>query len=398
MKRLFCGLAALLVAAAPGATATLDPLRQAITDAAMPATLGPDGAHGPGWDALLAASRDAGVVMVGEQHGVGDIVRFAAALQAALAARGFGHAAYEIGPLGAEDAERLIRTGGGAFEKAAARRSNRFVFPFVQMKEDAALVRQIVEGAAPGQFWGLDQEFIGSAPLLADRLETLAATPEQKAAVATFRARAAADWALLGSTPETIFDDLRTAFAGTGGAAILDTMILSNRIYAPFTGRGGTVHDANTRREALLKMNFVRAYDAAEATAGKPPRVFMKFGANHAMRGFSPTDVPALGNFIAEWGLAHDVSMLNILVDCAGGEMWALDAAVPCEAVAAPGSALSDAAAHAGTRGAITVIDLKPLRARVKRSSAIDAESRRLLFAFDFYVAIRDPKAATPLE
>ncbi len=397
MKTLLWGLVALCTISMPAwATASADPLRKAILERAEPSAFTANGVDGPGWKALLAAAKDAGVVLLGEQHGVGEIIDFAAALQRRLHAEGFDYAAYEIGPYGAADAEHLIRAGGKAFETAAVHCDDRFLFPFVYVKEDAAFVRQIVE-AAPhaGRLWGIDQEFVGSGPLLADRLSALAMTSAQKQAVAAFQALATRNWMLLGSAPETTFDALHTAFAGTDGAAIVDAMILSNRIYSPFTGRGGTAYEANSLREELMKANFTRIFAATEAADGKPPRVFMKFGANHAMRGFSTTNVPALGNFIAEWGTARGVSMLNVLVDCAGGEMQTPTGPVPCETVAAtPGSAFADAAASSD----ITVIDLRPLRALVKRSSAIDAETRRTLFAFDFYVVIREPKAAVPLK
>ena len=41
--------------------------------------------------------------------------------------------------------------------------------------------------------WGLDQEFVGALPLLLPRLEALARTPAQRAALATLRTRSATE-------------------------------------------------------------------------------------------------------------------------------------------------------------------------------------------------------------
>ena len=397
--------AALLLAAAGAPAVESDPLHDAAKAAGMPISIAADGsASGAGWDRLVAETSAAQFTLVGEQHAVADIVRLATTLQAALQAHGYNHAAYEVGPVATRRAERLIRDGAGKLEAEAAQRPDRFLYPFLGLVEEVTLARQIVERsrAKAPVLWGLDQEFIGAGRIVADRLGELARTDAQVRAVDAFSAAVDADAFLLGGAPPSTFDALAAAFGGgdrndAEARRIVDEVILSNAIYAPFTGRGGSVYDANLKRETYMKTNFVEQFRAAEKRDGRPPRVFMKFGGNHMMRGLSTTDVQSLGNFISEWGHARGFASVSIMVDCKGGEQrdFRSGKAVPCESMAAgPGTLLGDAAADTG----ITLFDLRPLRGKVRRKSTIDAETRRAIFAFDYYIVIANPGPATMIE
>src|SRR5262249_34162600 len=82
--------------------------------------------------------------------------------------------------------------------------------------------------------------------------------------------------------------------------ALADQLIESAEIYAPFVTGRGAFYGANLRREKLMKTRVMANYPAALARDGKPPRVLLKFGSNHLMRGLSETRVPSLGSFVAE--------------------------------------------------------------------------------------------------
>jgi hypothetical protein len=341
--------AALLLAASGAPAVESDPLHDAAKAAGMPISVAADGsASGAGWDRLVAETSAAQFTLVGEQHSVADIVRLATTLHAALQAHGYNHAAYEMGPVATRRAERLIRDGAGKLEAEAAQRPDRFLYPFLGLVEEVTLARQIVERsrAKAPVLWGLDQEFIGAGRIVADRLGELARTDAQVRAVDAFSAAVDADAFLLGSGPPATFDALAAAFGGgdrkdAEARRIVDEVILSNAIYAPFTGRGGSVYDANFKRETYMKTNFVEQFRAAEKR------------------------------------------------DFRSGK------AVPCESMAAgPGTLLGDAAADTG----ITLFDLRPLRGKVRRKSTIDAETRRIIFAFDYYIVIANPGPATMIE
>lgn len=329
---------------------------------------------------------------VGEQHGAASIAEIEAALHRMAASAGYDHVALEIGPSTAPEVERLIRSGRGRLADYVRRPGNSMIVPFMFWAEETALAEQVValSPARSGAIWGLDQEFLGGLPLLLPTLEARTGTPAQHTALAALRDRLAKDPMVLGMMPEADLKPLKDAFPDD---PLVADMIISNRIYAPFTSRGGSVLEANTIRENYMKAQFQRQFEAAERASGKPPRVFLKFGANHAMRGFSTTDVPALGNFIAEWGLSKGLRTANLVIDCIGGEMNDPQTGKndPCEAQLPASSQLYAQLSPAP----LTLIDLRPLRERMPRD--LDPETRRMILAFDFYLAVRNARPATPL-
>ena len=353
--------------------------------------------RGAGWDRLIGDAADAHFFMIGEQHATADIAHFAVAAHDALATRGYTHAAYEIGPYSMDFAESLIRSGKGRLGAYVREPGNAFVLPFLFFREEVDLAEQIV-AASPDRenaLWGLDQEFVGSAPVSVQLLRRWSTTEAQRTAVETFAAKASANPQLIGALPWSELAFLEAPFTGNDRARkLIAALKLSNQIYAPFTGRGGSGYGGNLARENYMKANFARRFAAAEQRSGKPPKVFMKFGGNHAQKGFTGTNVPGLANFLYEWGVPRGLGLLNIMVDCIGGEALnpQTNKPEPCQPYYGNDSAI----AKLPKANRLTLIDLRPLRPLLRRMSGLDEESRRLILSFDYYLAIKDVKAATP--
>lgn len=353
---------------------------------------------GPGWDRLLAEARDAQFFMVGEQHATADIALFATALHRELARLGYTHSALEVGPWSTAHAERLIRSGPGRLRDYIRAPGHAFTLPFLFFQEEIDLVEQIV-AASPDRehaLWGTDQEFIGSGAVIGETLAGLAVGESQIHAARDFARRSEADPMLVGSLGAAELDPLAAAFVGNGPALdLIEALRLSSEIYAPFLGRSGSGYAANLRRENYMKLNFVRQFAEAEARLGSPPRVFMKYGGNHAMRGMTGTNVPGFGNFLAEWGLPRGFSMVNVMVDCAGGQALNPQTSQPgpCEPYFGPETLIGSMA----RRDRMTLIDLRALRPGLRRMTDLDPLSRQTILAFDYYLVIRDVRAATPV-
>ena len=351
---------------------------------------------GAGWDQLIADGANSQFFMIGEQHGVADIVRFATTAQRVLAERGYTHAAIEVGPWSTDVAERQIRSGQGKLAAYLRKPGYRISIPFLFQQEEVHLAEQIV-GSSPDRvdaLWGLDQEFVFSGPVVVDVLGGLARTSGERASVLALASRVTAKPELIGAAPWAENAALETAFAGNPkGREVVAALKLSNEIYAPFTGRGGTGYEGNLRRENYLKANFVKAFNAAEKRNGRPPKVFLKFGGNHAQKGFTGTNVPGLGNFLAEWGAARNFSFTNIMVECVGGQAHnpIEDKHLPCEAYYSKDSAI----ARMPKPDRMTLVDLRPLRPLLRRMTDLDEESRKLILSFDYYLAIKDVRPAT---
>ena len=371
-----------------------------IKEHTRPIERGADGSFsGPAWDALVADAAAAQFTMVGEQHGSATIAHFQAALQQQLIERGYTHAALEVGPLSTAVAERLIRSGRGELHRYIAAPGHGFTMPFLFFREEADMAEAMVY-ASPDKtraLFGLDQEFIGSAPVLAELLEGAAQTAAQKQAVANLRAAAAKDPMLIGKVTEAELLPLQQAFAGDQTALeVVEAIRTSARIYSPFTARSGPIYPANLERETYMKTNFLRQFEEARQRNGRAPKVFLKFGGYHAMRGISGTNVPALGNFLAEWGLANGYRLVNLFIDCVGGETMNPQTNEPkaCDPYFPKDGLLYRAVADGP---AFQVVDLRALRPLLPQMNDADEATRKNILAFDYYVAVKGGRAATPL-
>lgn len=353
---------------------------------------------GTGWQKLREDAAAAQVFMIGEQHGTADIPRMADAIHAALAPSGYHHAAIEVGPFSARFAEQTIRSGEGRLASYLAAPAQALSIPFLFWKEETALAETIVarSRATREVIWGLDQEFIFAGPIIADALEAQATTAAQRDAVSQFRAAGTTRRDLVGSFSEADAAPLRSAFAGNRDAtAIIDAVALSASIYAPYVIGKGAFYPANLTRENYMKRNFLNAFAAAEAREGKPPKVFVKLGANHVVRGFNATYLPSFGNFIADWGFAREFGVINIMIDCADGKVS--DPRSGESAACEPYIAADSPLAPMVKERAATLIDLKALRPQLGAMKDLDTATREMILAFDYYLALRDVAPATPI-
>ncbi|MDP2733593.1 MAG: hypothetical protein Q8O63_10880, partial [Hoeflea sp.] len=264
--------------AASAQAQSLEDIAAAARENTYPLSFSAEGLAGPGGDFLNAAATRAGITGMGEQHASADIARFATAWYADLNEMGYGHAFIEIGPWGTRAAEALLRQPAGVFEADAAARADGPAYPFLFYQEEADFARSVVQahdgrGAA---LWGLDQEFIAGGSILADRLEQLAGSSRQRAAVAGFRTALEETPWLVGMGAAGSFDALEAAFADGNreAVALIAEIQRSNRIYAPFVGQGGSVYEANYVREDGMKGYFLDAWDAIARDHGPGERLF----------------------------------------------------------------------------------------------------------------------------
>ena len=359
--------------------------------------VGVDGTYsGPGWDRLIGEGENAGIVILGEQHATADIPALANQLHATLKSDAL---AIEVGPWSTRYAAELIKQGAGKLEAWQARSGHGFAFPFLFFAEESkaaeAMALRSPEKIEP--LWGLDQEFVGSGASLLPILQREANTDAQKAAVENFGAAQSKDPMMVGSIDDPAIDALADAFTGnTIVSEIVAALRITNAIYAPYTRGIGSFYEANLKRENYMKTNFVTAYNKAKSNLGRNPRVLVKLGGNHAMRGINDTNLPAFGNFAAEWGHGQEIGVVNIMVDCFGGQARSPQSnkAEPCEAMAAKAPALM----AIEKKGPVTLVDFRPMRSKLGKLKNIDARTRELILAFDFYLAIADVRPATMIQ
>ncbi|MBL8642872.1 MAG: hypothetical protein JNK21_02980 [Rhodospirillaceae bacterium] len=388
---LVCGPALAQSTAPNQAQQDQDRFEKALSESVMPLMQSGEALTGTGGAWLTEKAAKAGILMIGEMHGVADIARAASTLARANGARIY---AAEVGDTAAWKLNPLLVTSDGAFEAymADARRANSFAF--LNMREEADFARTVMRHSdgQRGEMWGLDQEFITSGPVLMERLASLARTPAQKEAVDKARPDFEQNFFALSKVPKATFENLRAAFAKGSPAAqtLIEDTALSNDIYAALG------YAQNAPREELMKRKFLMHWRKAAKARGGAPKVVMKFGSNHLQAGLSTTMVPALGGFVRNLALMEGKNTFSVFILCGpDGAQRAFDgSAASCQKEFE--GALGKLAAHARSDTSI-VFNTAPLRAiagTLKRLN-VGEDARQYIFSYDALVVLNDATPAT---
>ena len=365
----------------------------------MVLTTDDDHAGGAAAAFLRNAAEASQFFLIGEEHGVASIADTIRTLLPALYAAGYRHFAVETDPYAARLVEQRLRDGGTQALATFLHEDGRATtLPFFNWASEAALAEALLAGAGTdprGNLWGLDQVFIGAYGLLLERVAAEASDPAARELAATLAAQAKGNLEFLGQTDPTQFEGLRRGLAAAGDTTLVelvDEMIVSRRIYAPFIGQPGlSAYAANRIREDLMKTHFLERYRAA----GRP-KVLCKFGSNHMVRGLSPTHVPSLGNFAADFAFAEGKQAFNLLVLCGPGTQAGdfMGNVATCELDVEklmPEVAAALDAVHP------TLFDLATWKDQPRQWRHLASEVRELLWAYDALLVVPNGKPARPL-
>jgi hypothetical protein len=356
-------------------------------------------AGGPAADYLGEMAANSQFFLVGEEHGVAAIADTVRALVPMLSKAGYRHFAVETDPYMARLVEDLLREGGTAALANYLHEDGKSIsMPFFNWEAEALLAQAFL-AATPkdpqGNLWGLDQVFIGAYGPLLERIAGRAHDPAARELATALASQAKGNLEFLGQVDVAQFERLRGLLERSGDAAplsLMDDMILSRRIYAPFIGQPGwSAYQANRQREDLMKRNFLAHYRAASEA-----RVLFKFGSNHMARGLSATHVPSLGNFVADLALSQGKTAFNVLVLCGPGTeaIDFLGKAATCELdLAKKVPEVVDAldATHP------TLFDLSTWKDHPKQWSHLPQDMRELLWAYDALLVVPKGRPAALL-
>ena len=343
---------------------------------------------------LRALGGQSQFVLIGEEHGNAGIAEFATAYWRDLSEEGYAYHAIETDPWIAERLERALRAGGvEAWTRYLQENGDVATAPFMTWAAEADLAAAAVASSGARRtptLWGLDQTFIGASNLFLRDIAANARDPEARRIATVLAEQARGNLSWLGTSSPQQLADLRARLNGRRDARyaeLVDAMIVSQRIYQPFTGAGGEAYLANLERETLMKRLFLENYRAAERADGAPPRVMFKFGASHMYRGASQTHVPGLGGFVSEFAVQNGTSALSLYVACGPGGRTA--------SLQGPAGTCDDGFAQRFgylapyiSADEITVIDLRPWRMRPGRWAHLPAQAQQLIDSFDVLVVV----------
>jgi hypothetical protein len=332
-RDLLVGGALSLLAGTPSfGQSTTGPVAQAQTDPSarllaalrrnrLPLTFG-DTPAGRGWDWLVREASSARFTLIGEEHGVAETARFSAALFSALREFGYSRVAVELSPPIAEDLERAARRGG--VKGIADLLTNPGAFTFYNLREEAQFVADVVNAAPANErvLWGLDREIFSDRYLIS-RLE--AKVPASARAALTRLKEASAnalkrfeqtrnpDHLFLLAEDPAVVAAVRAAWPNPDHESDVIMRTLEESLAIETAERTGGLWPYAQRRAQWMRSNFAGLL-VADQGRRVPPKVLMRFGYNHMIRGANYVNVFDLGTMADEVAVLTGDQAFHVLV------------------------------------------------------------------------------------
>jgi hypothetical protein len=357
--------------------------------------------EGPGAERILQQGRAAQFVVLAEEHYVREIPEITTALLRQLQPAGFNYLAIESATAQAQLASQPPLRG----DRDRLREFTR-LYPFsltffsdqeAQMIADAGAISR----GKGNPVWGIDQEF-GVTHVL-ERIAPHAASQrardvtrkllERARAQETAARRADFDeqshFIISGVTPAELaaLRELYAAVEDPRVKHLVEALVASSTIYNHYIERRYYLN--SSVRERYMKEVFVSEYRRAESRDGEAPRVILKAGHWHALRGMNDAGVFTLGNLLSELAQVNGRESFHISVHVHGPENhWR-------------GIGKWDETrlfAEATAEDRFTFVDLRPMRQLVNRKAvreALPPATRRPFFEADGVLILGGAQPAT---
>ena len=275
----------------------LQALLEALKRNRLPLTMS-DGPKGPGWDWLVSQAQDARFTLIGEEHGVRETAQLAAALFTALRGSGYSRMAIELSPIIAQDIEAAARRQGlqGIVDFFAAPDT----WSPMYLREEAEFLAAVITAAPRNErvLWGFDREIFSDRYLIS-RLEPRVPRSARES-LARLKAASTNAWAqqtpFVFSQGPAVVSAVRAAWANPDRESdtILRTLEQSMAINtAPnaWASSDARAHWMRSNLAMLLREDRGRR---------SPPKVMLKFGYNHMIRGANYVNIFDVGSMTDE--------------------------------------------------------------------------------------------------
>jgi hypothetical protein len=363
---------------------------------------------GTGVQVLRTAIAQSRFVLLGETHGLAEVARFAGAVCKLAEPEGFHTLAIEEGPLVTTELERWARRTDAREQLA------RFLkrYPESVNMYNAVEEIEMLQQCGSFGFWGVNQEGLGAAGLMLERILDTHPGPESAAAIRRLLQKnetanaQARDSGRIGDLYMISADN--NDLAAAAAALQKDGNPRARSLFTSFA----VSHEINrawpadpARRFRLMKSLF--AADYAEATRSKAgePKVLLKFGAFHVYRGFNPAHGSGIGNYVAEFADASGAESLHICVTAVKyTERIYPRIGQPARARAFnlkndPNSRYLQPILANVLQSDWTLIDLRPLRQALREAPTMaNSQLSSLLFGMDLLVVIPEATASTRID
>ena len=394
----------------PAAARLLDALREN----RLPFTMSGSPA-GRGWDWLVQQARAARFTLIGEEHGVAETARFSAALFSALRPSGYSRVAIELSPAIAEGIEAAARRDG--LKGIVDLLTNPGVFTFYNLREEAEFLAGVIAAAPKNErvLWGLDREIFSDRYLIS-RLEARVPQGGREAFNRLKQASVNAwtqnertgnpdDLFLLAEDPALV-STLRAAWPKPDPESDVIMRTLEASLAIETAERTGGMWPYAQRRTQWMRENLV-ALLRADRGRQVSPRILMRFGYNHMIRGANYVNVVDLGTMPDEIAALTGDQAFHILVLPGPGSRQAAPGQrrgfrqVPTDEVddfRAGDGRLTRVLANANATGH-EVIDLRALRPLAIRGlESWNPDVIKTIYGYDAVVIWKSARASSGLE
>jgi hypothetical protein len=346
---------------------------------------------GPGLNFLMEASLSAQFFALGEPHNAKQVPEITSMLFKVLhERRGFNYLALEQDPVITQMVSAKSVAGNRDLVISLANRyPNAFTFITDQELEMIAEAGSISKGKG-NRVWGVDQAF-GALHIL-NRLKELSPNHEVRdrlskliKVVEEFEDERFGKGKryLTPDIPKT--EDLKNLKQlykpkkGSEAEFLITQLLTSIRIYEnnSLAGRGQlTGYESSYEREENMKALFMHRYREAQASGELIPKVLLKLGHVHVIRGTNWFNIFSLGNFVSELAKSNNMNSFHLAMysnNTSGDYAWIHE------------DEDYKPLAKVSSTDKWTVINFRPLRkyAHAGRIEKLRPEMRRIIFAFD---------------
>lgn len=274
---------------------------------------------GRGWDWLLREARDARFTLIGEEHGVAETAQLSAGLFTALREFGYSRMGIELSPIIAQDIESAARRAGlqGILDLFAAHGT----WSPMYLREEAEFIAAVIDAAPKGEraLWGFDRELFSDRYLIS-RLE--ARVPRRaRVSFARLKEASTGSWERREKDPAAgppflfaedpaLVSAVRAAWPNPDRDSDMILRTLEESLAINAVARSGTAWASAERRAQWMRSN-VAARLREERTR---PKVMLKAGYNHMIRGSNYVNIFDVGAMTDEVAALSEERAFHILV------------------------------------------------------------------------------------
>src|SRR3954469_11768007 len=294
-------------------------LLEALRRNRLPITMG-DRPAGPGWESLVQKARDARFTLIGEEHGVAETAQLSAALFKALRPSGYSRMAIELSPIIAQDIETAARRNGvqGILDFFARPDT----WSPMYLREEAELIASVVTPAPTNErvLWGFDREIFSDRYLIS-RLEprvprgakeSFARLKEASTSAAARQQQNQGPPFLFSGQDPAMVSAVRAAWRNPDRDSDMILHTLEESLSINAVAQTGTAWDSSERRAQWMRNSLAPLL--REDGRAPPPKVMMKAGYNHMIRGLNYVNIFDVGSMTDEVAALSGGHAFHILV------------------------------------------------------------------------------------